>query len=335
MSWRSRRRADRPPQRLGEPPGQAGGSAGLPGWCNSESGPDASTDETPRLSSPPGDFGGESGKLTQNMIFDRLTPALKAPQQAALRQVLADLSGPAEPGDLAVEAAVLARFRNRVPPAALPGPAPRMARWRRFAAHSRRLAAGLAAAAVVAGGAAAAYAGALPGPLQNFAHRVIDAPVARSPSGQQPGGVPHQRPGTTPARATSPGRAPHSAPPGPAHAHTQPGSDAHPSRPAHSSRPRPSANSSPHPARSSHPMPPQASQPARSSRPAQSGRSSRSSRMPQPGHGPQQSPSPHVTRSPASEAATPRQAASPGPHSHPGVLPHVPQARHLRTRPGN
>ena len=309
MIWHSRRRADRPPHGPDESPGPTGESAGLPGWCNSESSLGASPDETPRLSRLPGDNGGESDKLAQNMIFDRLVPALKAPQQTALRQVLADLSGPAEPGELTVEAAVLARFRSRVHLAAAvsaaPAPVPRTPLWLRFAPHSPRLAAGLVAAAVVAGSTAAAYAGALPGPLQNFAHRVIDAPAGH-PSGQRPGGGPHHRPGATRAARKYSGHVPHSATPGSTHAHTHPGRDAHPSRSPHPVQPRPAANSSPHPGRSSHPVPPQASQPARGSRP------------PQPSRGPQQTPPPHASRPPPGKPATPpSQAAHPDPHSQP------------------
>jgi hypothetical protein len=84
MIWRPRRRAGRSPQILGESPDRAGGCAGLPDGCNSENGPGAPLDETPRLSRHPGISGGGSGNLAQGMIFDRLSPALKAPQQAAL-----------------------------------------------------------------------------------------------------------------------------------------------------------------------------------------------------------------------------------------------------------
>jgi hypothetical protein len=323
MIWRSRRRADRS-QGPGEPSERGGDSSALPGGCNGESGPDAPPDNTPRFSRHLGDSGGEPGKLADDMIFDRLSPTLKAPQQAALRQVLADLSGPAEPADLMAEAAVLTRFRSRVPLAAAvvpggPARVPYTSPWRQLAPHSPRLAAGLVAAAMVAGGTAAAYAGALPGPLQNFAHQVIDAPAARHRAGQQPGGSPHhQNPPPRPG-ATSPGQARHSAAPGSARAHTQPGSSAHPSRSAHPAEPRPSANSSPHPGRSSHPVPPQASQPARGSHPARQGRSSRASRPPQPSRGPQQRPPPPHASQPSlgKPTSAPSQAAR----------------QHLRSRP--
>ena len=335
MIWRSHRRADRSARGAGE-------SADRTGWCNSESGPVAPPDETPRVSSHQGDSGGESDKLAHDMIFDRLSPALKAPQQAALRHVLTDLSGPAEPGDLTVEAAVLASFRSRVPPAAAAAaPVPRTPVWQRFAPHSTRLAAGLVAAAIVAGGTAAAYAGALPGPLQDFAHQVIGAPAARHPSGHHPGGGPHLRPGATPAGATSPGRVPHSAAAGSAHAHPQPGGSAHSSRSAHPAQPRPSANSSPHPGRSSHPVPPQTSQPAGGSHPPQQGRSSRASQPAQPTHGPQQSAPPHASGPlPGGPATAPSQAAGPGTHSQPSrpagaIGRHVPGPRLRDTRPGS
>lgn len=192
------------------------------------------------------------------MIFDGPAPPRRETQRAALRQVLTDLSGPAEPGELTLEAAVLARFRSRVCPAthAAPGAAPHTSPWRRPAPHSPWLAAGLAAAAIVAGGAAAAYAGTLPGPLQNLAHQAIDAPAAHHPASRPPVGAAHHRPGTRPARATSPARTPHSATPASAHAHTQPEHRAHPSRPAHPEHGRPPS------AKPSHPGQPQPGRPA-------------------------------------------------------------------------
>ncbi|MGH3395644.1 MAG: hypothetical protein ACRDPO_13240, partial [Streptosporangiaceae bacterium] len=45
---------------------------------------------------------------------------------------------------------------------------------------SARLGAAMAAVLVMLGGTVAAYAGALPGPIQNLAHRAIDAPPART-----------------------------------------------------------------------------------------------------------------------------------------------------------
>lgn len=207
------------------------------------------------------------------MIFDRPAPTLTVPQQAALHQVLTDLSGPPEPGELTLEAAVLATFRSRSFPAAAadttPGPAPHTSPWRRLAPHSPRLAAGLAAAAIVVGGAAAAYAGALPGPLQNLAHQAIGAPAAQRSAGRPPGGATHHRPGARPAGATTPARVPHSATTGPAHAQPQPGRRAHPSRPAHPAHGLPSAKPSPPPERSSHPVPPEPSRPASGSHLAQ------------------------------------------------------------------
>jgi hypothetical protein len=326
MIWRSRSRANRPRGPLGEAPGRAG-------WCNSDSGPGAPPDEMPRFSSHPGNTGGGSDDLALDMVFDRVPPPLNAsPQLAALHQVLADLSGPAEPGELAVEAAVLARFRSRVLPAAVspagPAPAPRTSPWTRFAPHSRRLAAGLVAAVIVAGGTAAAYAGALPRPVQDFAHRMIDAPAGRHPSGQQSGVVPRHQPGTTPAGTASPRQAPHSAAPGSAGAHTQPGRDGHPSGSAHSAQPRPSAEPSAHSGRSSHTVPPQASRPPNGSH------------SPHPNHGHGQSRPSQASRahrqnlpSQASRAHRqnrPRQASAPGRTStrpHSAKRPRAPGSR--------
>jgi hypothetical protein len=205
------------------------------------------------------------------MIFDRPTPTLTVPQQAALHRVLTDLSGPAEPGELTLEAAVLATFRSRSFPAVdtTRSPASHASPGRRLAPHSPRLAAGLAAAAIVVGGAAAAYADVLPGPLQNLAHQAFDAPAARHSADRPPGAPAHHPPGARPAGAASPTRVPHSATAGPAHAHRQPGRRAHPSRPAHPAHGRPSAKPSPQPERSSHPVPPEPSRPANAGHPAQ------------------------------------------------------------------
>jgi hypothetical protein len=72
-------------------------------------------------------------------------------------------------------------------------------------ASRARLAAIFATAAVAVGGTAAAYADVLPGPVQEFAHRLIDAPpashgAAHSPSGSQSSGG--QRGGVSSPSAT-------------------------------------------------------------------------------------------------------------------------------------
>jgi len=61
-----------------------------------------------------------------DMILDRVPPPPETPpQMAALPPLLADLSGPAEPGELAMQAAVLSRFRSRVRSAGTAPPARR------------------------------------------------------------------------------------------------------------------------------------------------------------------------------------------------------------------
>jgi hypothetical protein len=203
------------------------------------------------------------------MIFDRPAPTLTASQRTALHQVLTDLSGPAEPGELTLEVVVLATFRSRARPAADATPAPAAdPSWRRLAPHSPWLAAGLAAAAIVAGGTAAAYTGALPAQLQNLAHQTIDAPSAHRSASRPPDGGTQHQPGGRPAGAASPARVSHSATPGSAHAHRQPARRAHPSRPAHPGHARPSARPSPQPERSGHPVPPEPSRPANAGHPA-------------------------------------------------------------------
>jgi len=125
-----------------------------------------------------------------------------APEQAyVVAEMLASLAGPAEPGDLAAETAVRSAFARAVPPAARPGPAdvtqparhrpaeaPAPRRRRSFwppARLSAQLAAALSVVVIMLGGAVAAYAGVLPGPIQNLAHRTIGAPAAHiRPAGQ-------------------------------------------------------------------------------------------------------------------------------------------------------
>ena len=125
-----------------------------------------------------------------------------APEQAhVVAEMLASLAGPADPGDLAAESAVRSAFARVVPPAARPGmtevtqpgrhraadalpPRGRQSSWRP-ALLTARLAGALTVVVLMLGGAVAAYAGVLPVPLQNLAHRTIGAPAARiRPPGQ-------------------------------------------------------------------------------------------------------------------------------------------------------
>jgi hypothetical protein len=319
MSWHSQR------HRAARSPGQTGEPAGQPNVCNGDSRLDAPSSEMPRfsrqdqLTSAPDEF-------ILDMLLDRVSPAPEAPpQMGALLTMLADLSGPAEPGELAAEAAVLSRFRSRVHPAGILGstsrPSRRTSLWRRLIPHSPRAAAGLAATAIVLGGTAAAYAGALPTALQNFAHSTINAPAVRhaSPPGHGPG---HQ-PGITQPGSASPRHAPQSAAPGTDSNHTQPSHNGDIGRAAHPAQPRPSAEPSPQSGQAGHTGPPAhpSLAPQASSHPQQS-------HTPQPGQQaqagqPSQQGRLTRTRSPgqAGPASPPETTCpSPGSYTPPGQL---------------
>jgi hypothetical protein len=345
MSWRPpRHRAARSPGRPGGSPGQQ------PNVCNGQSGPDAPPSEMPRFSRQD-QLTSAPDELILDMLLDRGPPPPEAPpQMAALLPMLADLSGPAEPGELAVEAAVLSRFRSRIRPPAISGTAPRpsrrTSRWHRLIPHSPRVCAALAAAAITLAGTAAAYAGALPPPLQDLAHHAIDAPAARHASRQGGHGPRHQQGITQPGTA-SPGRRPQSATSGTANHHTQPGHDAATGRAAHPAEPRPSAETSPQPGQARHsgqPLhtsrPPQASQPPHTS-------GLQASRPPHPGDGPRESLPPQASGQarggpPSGEPATPARPprakpqprssrSAPGLHRGRGRLPGAPALSRTRS----
>jgi hypothetical protein len=155
--------------------------------------PDASQGEMPGFPTPsrPGD------ELLLDMIFDGRAIPPDAPQEMQdLQRMLAALAGPAEPGELAGEAAARAAFIRLaspvgVSPAASRPPAhqgtrrpashrvPRRRAARRRAARRAGLAAALCAAAAVLASTAAAYAGVLPEPIQQMAHVTVGAPAPR------------------------------------------------------------------------------------------------------------------------------------------------------------
>jgi hypothetical protein len=117
-----------------------------------------------------------------------------------LAWMLATLDGPAEPGELAGEAEVLAAFGRLASPAGgRPAAVRPMRRGRSW--PPARIRAGLAAAvtALVAGvaGTAAAYAGALPDRVQEVAHVMVGAPAPHHGGPQRPA-VPAPRPDTQP-----------------------------------------------------------------------------------------------------------------------------------------
>jgi len=180
------------------------------------------------------------------MIFDGRVIPPDAPQEMHdLQRMLAALAGPAEPGELAGEAAARAAFIRLASPASVsPGasrppaqhgtrhPAshrlPRRRRARSRAGRRAGLAAGLCAAAAVLASAAAAYAGVLPGPIQQMAHAAVGAPAphhhgssAQAGSGSRhdtrhaPG--PPSRPAPQPGHVAAAGSAEHAHVPPPAH----------------------------------------------------------------------------------------------------------------------
>jgi hypothetical protein len=137
----------------------------------------------------PGRPAGEPDELLLDTILDGQSLPPDAPPDAhALGQTLADLAGPAEPGALPGEVAARSRFARVNSPAGV-WPAARPARHKQSrlsVPRSARIVAVLAAAAVGVGGTAAAYSGALPGPIQDFAHHVVGAPPAHPASHPRP-----------------------------------------------------------------------------------------------------------------------------------------------------
>ncbi len=149
------------------------------------SGSDASSGEMPGFPFP-----GRSGPEPDEPLLDTILNGRPLPAHApqgmlALADRLASLGRPAGPGEVPGEAAAMAAFRSSVAgasvspaggepahrkPARRPPP-------RRRAARPARLAGGLFVV-MVGLGSAAAYADVLPGPVQDFAHHVIDAPPA-------------------------------------------------------------------------------------------------------------------------------------------------------------
>jgi hypothetical protein len=232
-------------------------SDGQTGRRNGTGGPDAWSSEMPRFPRP-GGLSRERDEPVLDMILDRVSlPPEAPPEMAALPQMMADLAGPAGPEELAGEAAVLSRFRNRLAPAGVSPAARPPGRRRssqRLAPHSPRLAAGMVVAVVALGGTAAAYAGALPAPLQDFAHRTIDAPARHVP-GHRSGVAPGHRSGVTPAASASRQQSSRAAAPGSTGKHGTPGSGELPAATAPANLRR-SAELSPQPARPPVPVKP-------------------------------------------------------------------------------
>ena len=153
-----------------------------------------------------------------------------APEQVrALAEMLAALSFPAGPGELAGKEEARSAFARAIPRAGV-SPVARPARRSQSlltVPRSTRLAAALVAAAVGLGGTAAAYAGVLPSPIQDLAHHTIHAPAARparhpEPEPAKPGKVNHGH-----GKPAKPG---HGKPAKPGHGKVNPG-DGQPAKP--------------------------------------------------------------------------------------------------------
>ena len=140
----------------------------------------------------PGRPGGEHDEPLLDMIIARRVLPPDAPRAVHdLERMLAALAGPAEPGELASEAAVRAAFRQATSPAGVSSAARRPGHRRagqvrrvRGPARSRaRLATVLVAAVAGLGSVLAAYTDLLPSPIQQLAHVTVAAPAPHSQSG--------------------------------------------------------------------------------------------------------------------------------------------------------
>jgi hypothetical protein len=179
------------------------------------SGQDAPSDEMPKFASQ-ARLSREHRDLALDMLLDGMPlPPEAPPEMSALPPMLADLSGPAGPSELAGEAAVLSRFRHHHSPAGISSrrkPERRMPSWQ-SPARRAQLAAALAVAAIGLGSTAAAYAGVLPRPVQQLAHHYIDAP-ATSPAPHHPGTNAGRATHSHPAPPAGKGAVQHVVPPG-------------------------------------------------------------------------------------------------------------------------
>jgi hypothetical protein len=149
------------------------------------SGPDASSGEMHGFLFP----GTELDEPLLDIILNGQSLPPDAPEQVrALAEMLAALSSPAGPGELAGKEEARSAFARAIPPAGV-SPVARPARRSQSlltVPRSTRLAAALVAAAVGLGGTAAAYAGVLPSPIQDLAHHTIHAPAARPDGHPEP-----------------------------------------------------------------------------------------------------------------------------------------------------
>jgi hypothetical protein len=132
----------------------------------------------------PGRPGGEHDEPLLDMIIARRALPPDASQEMHdLARMLAALAGPAEPGELAREAAVRAAFRRAASPVGVSPAARRPMRHRRprrprASSRSRaRLATALVATVAGLGSVLAAYTDVLPSPIQQVAHVAVAAPA--------------------------------------------------------------------------------------------------------------------------------------------------------------
>jgi hypothetical protein len=224
----------------------------------------------------PGRPGGEHDEPLLDMIIARRAIPPDAPQPMHdLALMLAALAGPAEPGELAGEAAVRAAFSRAASPAGIsaaaqrPGRRRRTTRSRRFRGPARSRAR-LATAAVVAaaglGSVFAAYIDVLPSPIQQLAHVTVAAPAppsssplrsvtANRPQATHPAVQHASQPATGPDHSTSPAGVSGQPTPTP---HFTPGPTTSPGRRATgpSCGPGLAHSPSPQPKASGHPSPP-------------------------------------------------------------------------------
>jgi hypothetical protein len=223
-------------------------------------GSDASSSEMPKVPFP-GQVGRDQDELLLDMILDgRPLPPGAAPRIVALAENLVGLAAPPSAGELPGEAAALAAFLRSGSPAStltLAGGPPQRRRRRRLAAGRARLAAAVAVVTVVLSGTAAGYAGVLPASVQDFAHRIIDAPAPQHAAHHPHGATRRQggHPGAAPSSSRTAGPE-HPAKPGKGKAHKgrhhgrHPGKGTkkpkpHPTHPAHPAKPHPSHSPGP------------------------------------------------------------------------------------------
>ena len=173
----------------------------------------------------PGRPGGEHDEPLLDMIIARRVLPPDAPQPMHdLARMLAALAGPAEPGELAGEAAVRAAFSRAASPAGIssaarrPGQRRRARRFRGPARSRARLATALVIAVAGLGSVFAAYIDVLPSPIQQLAHVTVAARPRPAPArpvrhGQDApatyrAGQPGSQPAPGPHHSASPAQVP-------------------------------------------------------------------------------------------------------------------------------